>query len=209
MEAAGLAADQKKARRLNAALVFLDETGFLTRPYVGRTWSPGGERPVITRRVRHREGVTVLGSLTLSPLRRRRGLYCRFLRGRSVTQEDLVAHLRDLRRRLAAPLAVVLDNLGTHKGKRLRAWCEKVGDVFLEFLPPYAPELNPVEGAWGHGKRTTAAGRRVDTAEELEALARESMSAGDREGLLRGFIKGTRLPLRFDLPQRIGSCQRE
>lgn len=144
----------------------------------------------------------MIGSLTISPARRRCGLYCEFLRGRGVTQEDLIAHLRRLRRALGRPLVVVLDNLNVHKGKRLRAWCSKVKDVRLEYLPAYAPELNAVEAAWGHGKCVTAAGRTADDADELEALAREAIAAAGRQRLLRGFVRGARLPFNFDLPSR-------
>jgi transposase len=39
---------------------------------------------------------------------------------------------------------VVLDNLGSHKGKRARAAIERAG-AELRFLPPYSPDLNPIE----------------------------------------------------------------
>jgi hypothetical protein len=77
-----------------------------------------------------------LGSLTLSPDRRRCGLYAQFLPNRGVTQDDLIGHLRSLRRTLRRPLVVVLDNLPTHQGRRLRQWCKTISDVHLEFLPP-------------------------------------------------------------------------
>jgi transposase len=39
---------------------------------------------------------------------------------------------------------VVLDNLGSHKGKAARIAIERAG-AELRFLPPYSPELNPIE----------------------------------------------------------------
>ncbi len=39
---------------------------------------------------------------------------------------------------------VVLDNLGSHKGRAVRAALRAVG-VHLFFLPPYSPDLNPIE----------------------------------------------------------------
>lgn len=174
----------------------------MTVPYCKFTWAMAGQTPVIRHRLRHRLKVTVLGSLTLSPNRRRCGLYAEFLPGRSVSVEDLIRHLGRLRRTLGTPLVVVLDNLNQHKSAKLRAWCEKVGDVHLEYLPPYAPELNPIEPAWSHGKYVTAAGRVVDTAEELATLAQESVTAAGKQHLLRGFIRSTGLPLKFDLHKR-------
>jgi hypothetical protein len=162
-----------------------------------------GQTPIIEHRLRHREKVTVLGSLTISPARRRCGLYAEFYRQRSVSESDLIDHFRRLRRTLRTPLVVVLDNLNQHKGRHLKTWCRQVGDVHLEYLPPYAPELNAIEGAWCHGKCATAAGRLVDDADELEELARECVETATEQHLLRGFIRGTRLPFRFDLRNRI------
>lgn len=144
----------------------------------------------------------MLGSLTVSPARRRCGLFAEFLPGRSVNQEDLITHFRRLRRTFRTPLIILLDNLVQHKGQRLHAWCASVGDVHLEYLPPYAPELNPAEGVWGHGKCVTCAGRLVDDCRQLALLAREAIHAASAESLLRGFIRGTKLPLKFDLKTR-------
>jgi putative transposase len=155
---------------------------------------------VLRHRLRHREKVTVLGSLTVSPRRRRCGLYAEFLPGRSVQEADLIAHLRRLRRTFQTPLVVVLDNLNQHKGRELQGWCRKVRDVHLEYLPPYAPELNPVEGVWSHGKCVTAAGCVSDDVHELECLARTAIATAHQPRLLRGFLRATRLPLAIPLP---------
>ena len=42
---------------------------------------------------------------------------------------------------------VVLDNLSTHKNPRAAAALKKRGCWFL-FLPPYSPDLNPIEMAF-------------------------------------------------------------
>jgi transposase len=54
---------------------------------------------------------------------------------------------------------VVLDNLSAHKTERARQAIEARGAVLL-FLPPYSPDLNPIEKAWSKVKswlRTRAA----------------------------------------------------
>ncbi len=155
--------------------------------------------PTVRHRVRHREKVTLLGSLTLSPARRRCGLHVDVLRTRSVTAAQLLDHLRRLRRTCRTPLVVVLDNFNTHRGRRLRRWVESIGDVPLEFLPPYAPELNAVEGAWSHGKCRTAEGRLVEDRDGLERLAHAAIENARAQHLLRGFIRATGLPLAFHL----------
>jgi hypothetical protein len=48
-------------------------------------------------------------------------------------------------------LLIIWDRLQAHRSRLVRDWIEtQGGDVQLEFLPPYAPELNPVEYLWAH-----------------------------------------------------------
>jgi transposase len=46
---------------------------------------------------------------------------------------------------------VVADNLSVHKSDRIRQLIEARG-AQLEFLPPYSPDLNPIEKAWAKVK---------------------------------------------------------
>jgi transposase len=39
---------------------------------------------------------------------------------------------------------VIIDNLGSHKGRAVRLAIERVGATLL-YLPPYSPDLNPIE----------------------------------------------------------------
>jgi transposase len=48
---------------------------------------------------------------------------------------------------LRAGDVVVMDNLGSHKGKAVRQAIRDAG-AHLLFLPPYSPDLNPIEQAF-------------------------------------------------------------
>lgn len=48
--------------------------------------------------------------------------------------------------------AVVMDNASFHKSPKTRELIESVG-CRLIFLPPYSPDLNPIEKFWGNMKR--------------------------------------------------------
>jgi len=62
---------------------------------------------------------------------------------------------RELRRFVETRLVPVLapgqivywDNLNAHKNKGIRSMIEECG-ASVAFLPPYSPELNPIEDAW-------------------------------------------------------------
>jgi transposase len=47
---------------------------------------------------------------------------------------------------------VIMDNAAFHKSKRTRALIESVG-CRLIFLPPYSPDLNPIEKFWANMKK--------------------------------------------------------
>jgi len=58
---------------------------------------------------------------------------------------------------------VVMDNLSSHKGPRVREMIERAG-ASLRFLPPYSPDFNPIENAFAKLKALLrkAAERTVD-----------------------------------------------
>ena len=58
---------------------------------------------------------------------------------------------------------VVMDNLGSHKGPKVREAIEAVGAQLL-YLPPYSPDFNPIENAFSKLKSLlrTAAERTVE-----------------------------------------------
>jgi transposase len=53
------------------------------------------------------------------------------------------------RRRHGCKMVIVLDNARWHHARALRPWLHKHRHVLrLDFLPPYSPDLNPVERVW-------------------------------------------------------------
>jgi len=49
-------------------------------------------------------------------------------------------------------MIAVMDNLGSHKGRKVRELLRKAG-IKLFFLPPYSPDLNPIEQVFAKLKR--------------------------------------------------------
>jgi transposase len=43
---------------------------------------------------------------------------------------------------------LILDNASFHKGGRIEEIAKSYGHVLM-YLPPYSPELNPIERCWG------------------------------------------------------------
>jgi len=58
---------------------------------------------------------------------------------------------KDLLPKLTAPSIIVLDNASFHKASLIQEAISDAGHI-LEFLPPYSPQLNPIEHKWAQAK---------------------------------------------------------
>ncbi len=192
MEARGLAADKKNATRLGAYLVFVDESGFLLIPSVRRTWAPRGQTPLLRYWQRH-DRVSAISGLTVSPRRRRLGLYFQ-LHDDNLHALEACAFVQHLLRHLPGPVIVLWDNGNIHKGPVVRALCAAYPRLHLEAFPAYAPELNPDEGVWTLAKGALANGR-PDSREALRAeLLDALLRTRNSQQLLRGCFTQSDLP---------------
>ena len=73
---------------------------------------------------------------------------------KAVGKEETIIFLAHLLRYLASPLLVVWDRLPAHRSRLVGEFLDSLGgQIAVEYLPPYAPELNPVESLWGHWKQ--------------------------------------------------------
>jgi transposase len=72
---------------------------------------------------------------------------------KAVGKEETIIFLADLLQYLRQPLLVVWDRLPAHRSKLVGEFLHSLdGQIAVEYLPPYAPELNPVEYLWGYWK---------------------------------------------------------
>lgn len=66
---------------------------------------------------------------------------------------ETVEFLLHLLRHLSGPLLIVWDRLPAHRSRFVWDFIRDLkGLMVIEYLPAYAPELNPVEYRWGHWK---------------------------------------------------------
>jgi transposase len=192
VETEGLAADKKNAARLGAHLVFVDESGFLLIPSVRRTWAPRGQTPLLRFWQRH-DRISVISGISVSPRRRRFGLYFQLHRD-NIRQPQVCDFLRHLLRHLRGPVIVIWDRGKIHTGPPIRELGAAFPRLRLEYFPSYAPELNPDEAVWTLTKGTLANGR-PDCAHELRTHLLSCLVRMRRsQRLLRGCITQSDLP---------------
>ena len=179
-------------------MVFLDEASFLMAPLVRRSWSPLGQTPRLIQRTRSHQKVGVIAALCVSRRRDRVRLFFRLYPHTNITAAILVAFLRELARTLKAPIVLVWDRLPAHRGKLMAAYVKENRHLHCVLLPPYAPELNPVEYVFGHLKMNPLANLACTEVLALTDIARHhGRSLQRREALLRAFLDHSPLALRF------------
>ncbi len=143
-----LVSGKTKARRLNASLVFLDESGLLMTPLVRHSWVPRGQTPILCERGRSREKVSSIAALPVSPQRGRVGLCFSLRPNANVTTSWLIAFLGHLAHHLRNPILIVWDRLPGDRAQCVTHFLHGRPRLQTVLLPPYAPKLNPVEIFW-------------------------------------------------------------
>jgi transposase len=143
-------------------LVFIDETGTNTKMTRLRGRALKGERCRASVPHGHWKTITFTGALRLS------GMTAPMVLDGAMNGAAFLAYVEQaLVPTLSRGDIVVMDNLPAHKPLAIRQAIEDAG-AELRFLPPYSPDLNPIENAFSQLKaelRKTAA-RTVDALEK-------------------------------------------
>jgi transposase len=150
-------------------LKFIDESGTniaMTRLY-GR--APRGQRVVGSVPQNYGQNITMLAALSATGVEA-------VMTVEGATDGDV---FRTYVRRVLAPTLskgdiVVLDNLGAHKVEGVREVIEARG-ARLIYLPPYSPDLNPIERCWSKIKTALRAAK-ARTREALEVAISQALA---------------------------------
>jgi transposase len=122
-----------------ARLVFIDETWAKTNMAPLRGWCTRGRRLVGKVPHGHWQTLTFIAAL------RHDRLAAPCVIDGPVNGESFLAYIEQILVPTLEPGAiVVMDNLGSHKGRAVRNAIRAAGARLL-FLPPYSPDLNPIE----------------------------------------------------------------
>lgn len=120
-------------------LVFIDETRTKTTMAPLRGWAPRGQR--LAAKVPNRRWET----MTFLAASRRDRIDAPWLLDSPINGEKFQAYVEKVLVPTLRPGdIVVMDNLGSHKGKAIRQAIRAAG-ARLFFLPQYSPDLNPIE----------------------------------------------------------------
>jgi transposase len=153
--------------------VFIDETWVKTNMAPTRGWCRRGERLIGKAPHGHWRTLTFIAALRIDRIE----APCVF--DGPINGESFLAYVEQvLVPTLRSGDIVVIDNLGSHKGKAVGRAIRAAG-ARLVFLPPYSPDLNPIEQVFAKlkGALRKAQARSIDTVVEQIARALPSFSS--------------------------------
>ncbi len=165
-------------------LVFLDECGVLTNLARLRGRSPRGTRAVGTVPCGHWRRLTVLGALGIGGIVAAMGVEA--ATSGAVFHAYLDRVLLPELRRTKPDAVLVMDNLRAHKTGAVRGLLDRSGFGY-RYLPPYSPDLNPIEPAWAKVKAELrrVAARSTEAPHQALGPALGAITAQDAAGFFR------------------------
>lgn len=149
-------------------LIFLDESGVTTQ--MTRQWgrAPKGERVIEATPQGHWKVLTTLGAMSL------RGMEAAMTVESATDGDVFEAYIEQvLCPKLRPDDVVVMDNLSAHKVDGIRERIESCHAQLL-YLPPYSPDLNPIENAWSKFKEFIRAAK-ARTKEALDLAVTDAL----------------------------------
>jgi transposase len=152
-----------------------------------RTGAPRGCTPVLQYHF-HWKTFSVVAGLTVG------NVYFQLFDG-AVRSAQVIEFLRHLLRHLPGRLLVIWDGAGIHRSRTVRPFVGSLGRrIHLEYLPAYAPELNPAEYIWGHLKQHELANYCAQHGWELTLRATQALRRMRRRPqLITAFCKQAEL----------------
>jgi hypothetical protein len=145
---------KKKLTQGDYALYYADECHFRRSFSTTRTWHSIGTPFELTAPTGH-DKISIFGALGQNgqlinmPSVVFNAATFRLFLDKLISQASVVGN--DGRRH---KILLVLDNARYHRAKALQEWLQSVSDLLeLYFLPPYSPDLNPIEMLWRETRR--------------------------------------------------------
>jgi len=169
-------------------LIFLDESGVTTAMTKLRARCVGGRRIHEATPGGHWKIMTILGAMSL------RGMIATMTIEEPTDADIFLAYVEQVLCPALQPGdVVVMDNLSSHKVAGVREWIESAGAELL-YLPPYSPDLNPIEKAWAKLKQLlrSAKARTKEALEQAIADALKRISPENAKAWFRLAIEGLR-----------------
>jgi putative transposase len=147
---------------LNSVVVFEDEASISNTATVSYDWSERGKQPKICQPQRKKERKTIFGCVCPA-----NGALVTAVEDRGNTSTFFRFLVKTAKHFDGKKVYMLLDNVRFHHAKRLKPILEKYSHkIELIFLPPYSPDLNPIERVWWLMRKKVTHNRWVQSMEK-------------------------------------------
>jgi transposase len=162
---------KRLADKINADIVFEDESGFKINAHSGRTWGLKGETPVIPISTQ-RCSINVLS--TVQP----EGKMRYSLSEKTINSDRFIKFLKQLIRDRENPLILFADRVPFHHSKKVRDFVKaNRTKLRVYFLPRYAPDFNPDEQVWNEIKNNQLGKMTIKNKSDLKEKLKSELAS--------------------------------
>ena len=124
----------------------MDESTFKLEPYITRGWFKVGSRPIKKYALNKSQKIHVFGALSSKK---------RFIKlSDKINSKKFLAFVKRLKKNVRK-LCIVIDNGRWHLTKEVLSFVKKRNIIMIR-IPPYSPEVNPIEQYWKNNKNYLA-----------------------------------------------------
>ena len=175
---------RRKAKQCNGVVYFLDESAVRSDHHAGTTWATKGKTPVI-KTTRARFSLNIIGAI--SP----RGEFRFMTYEKSMNARRFIEFLKRLLHDESRPVFLIVDGHPVHRSRAVKNFVEGTeGRLELHFLPPYSPELNPIELVWNHAKNHQIGKQVITGPDQLKKLVLSALRRLQRlSSIIQGFFR--------------------
>ncbi len=161
----------KRATSEGAEVHWGDETAIVNTDVRGRGFAPRGQTPVARVVGGTRQKLSMISTVT------NQGKTCWQIIDGNFNHERLIEFLLALIKQAGRKVFLVLDNLGVHHCKPVKAWLEEhATEIEVFYLPSYSPELNPDERLNASLKHAIGSKVAMRTKAKLQTAAEQHMT---------------------------------
>lgn len=165
-------------------------------PIVRRSWAPRGITPILKQKTRSRKKISAMGALATTPGFLKVRFMFRLLTNKNFGAKECLAFLHQLLANIIGKIILVWDRLLAHRSVIIKKFVSRTSRLTIELLPPYAPDLNPVESIWSHLKMGKMGNYCPKNIEELQSRTKKSFCCVRSEKwALKNLLK--HVPLNF------------
>ena len=156
---------KEKIKNEGGELWYQDESSVKSNHHSGRTWGKVGETPNIPS-TGARFSLNMIGAIST------KGVF-RFQTFKGTMDADryILFLKRLMKDSQTTTIHLVVDGHPVHKSKKVKNYVESLnGNLVLHVLPPYSPELNPIELVWNHVKTHQIGKKTITGPDQMKSL---------------------------------------